>query len=420
MRRLIALLVVVSCLAFVPVASATTTVSGTVTAEDGSTDGARVEVVPLTQQQQRADGSVTTTIEGSSFSVDAPDAPSYAVRVSYGGATHYEILQNQTQVSMDLTERVSGTIRNPDGSGTEGAVIEVVDGDEFVVDTYRTNATGSFAFGPLESDETYEIRAAVGDAEYRRTVDPSTTDSVTITAQPPTSDTSILNVANRSPTGHVVQMLPAQNASTNPSVVETVAFENPTDRPFVGTVTIGLPADASPYAAMVGGEQAQYRRTDTGVQLNVSVPANGTTQIGAAYDLTGRQFEKQVVRNTSSLAVVLQGYNTSKVSHSENLRVGSSPISLLTTTGSLDAGETISVDVSGAQMEASAAGAGATSDSGSSADASSSAVETSSSESGSIPSFPGVPILGGIFGSVLVGLGAYRVADAGLSVSGEE
>ncbi|WP_049986729.1 carboxypeptidase-like regulatory domain-containing protein [Halobellus rufus] len=401
MRRLLALLVVLSALAFVPVASATTTVGGTVTVADGSADGARVEVVPLTEQRQRAEDAVTTTVEGSSFSVDAPDAPAYAVRIQYGGATHYEILQNRTRVDIELSERFSGRVVDADGTAESGAVVELIDENEYVVDTGRTNETGAFAFGPLESDETYELRTTVGNAAYRRTVDPSTTQNVTVTALPPTNDTSVLDVANRTPTGHVVQIVPPGNDSDAPSVVETVAFENPSDRPFVGTVTIGTPADASPYAAMVDGSGAEYRQTDAGVELNVSVPANGSTQVGAAYDLSGTQFEKEVRRNTSSLAVVLQGYDPSRVSHSENLRVGSAPIPLLTTNESLAAGTTISVDVAGARTNDTASTAGG--------DSGADAIETSSSESGSIPSFPGVPMLAGIFGTVAVGLGAYRV-----------
>jgi len=401
MRRLLALLVVLSALGFVPVASATTTVGGTVTVDDGSADGARVEVVPLTEQRQRAEDAVTTTVEGSSFSVDAPDAPAYAVRVEHGGATHYEVLQDRTQVEFELSQRLSGKVVDGDGTAQSGAVVELIDENEFVVDTGRTNETGAFAFGPLESDETYELRTTVGDAEYRRTVDPSTSQSVTVTARPPTNDTSVLGVANRTPTGHVVQIVPPGNDSDAPSAIETVAFENPSDRPFLGTVTIGLPGDASPYAAMVDGSQAEYRQTDAGVELNVSVPANGSAQVGAAYDLTGTQFEKEIRRNTTSLAVVLQGYDPSRVRHSENLRTGSAPIPMLTTNESLEAGETISVDVAGARTDAAESTAGTNSTAG--------AVETSSSESGSIPAFPGVPILVGIFGTVSVGLGAYRV-----------
>jgi len=401
MRRLLALLVVLSALGFVPVASATTTVGGSVTVDDGSADGARVEVVPLTEQRQRADDAVTTTVEESSFSVDAPDAPAYAVRVEHGGATHYEVLQNRTQVEFELSQRLSGQVVDADGTAQSGAVVELVDENEFVVDTKRTNETGAFAFGPLESDETYELRTTVGDAEYRRTVDPSTSQNVTVTARPPTNDTSVLRVADRTPTGHVVQIVPPGNDSDAPSAIETIALENPSDRPFLGTVTIGLPADASPYAAMVDGSQAEYRQTDAGVELNVSVPANGSAQVGVAYDLTGTQFEKELRRNTTSLAVVLQGYDPSRVRHSENLRTGSAPIPMLTTNESLEADETISVDVAGARTNAAESTAGS--------DSASNAVETSSSESGSIPAFPGASILVGIFGTVSVGLGAYRV-----------
>ena len=401
MRRLFALLVVVSALAFVPVASATTTVGGAVTVDDGSADGATVEVVPLTEQRQRADDAVTTTVEDSSFSVDAPDAPAYAVRVEHGGTTHYEVVQNRTQVEFELSERFAGRVVDDDGEAEPGAVVELIDENEYVVGTRRTNETGAFAFGPLESDETYELRTTVGNAAYRRTIDPPTTRNVTVTALQPTNDTSVLGVANRTPTGHVVQIVPPGNESDAPSVIETIAFENPSDRPFVGTVTIGTPADASAYAAMVDGSGAEYRQTEAGVELNVSVPANGSTQVGAAYDLTGTQFRKEIRRDTTSLAVVLQGYDPSRVSHSANLRVGSAPIPLLTTNESLDAGATISADVAGARRTTAESTAGTNSETG--------AVETSSSGSGSIPAFPGVPILAGIFGTVFVGLGAYRL-----------
>jgi hypothetical protein len=400
MRRLLALLVVLSALAFVPVASATTTVGGTVTVDGGSADGARVEVVPLTEQQQRTDDAVTTTVEGASFSVEAPDAPAYAVRIEHEGATHYEVLQNRTRVEVELSQQLSGRVVDADGTAQSGAVVELIDENEFVVDTKRTNETGAFAFGPLEPDETYELRTTVGNAAYRRTVDPSADGNVTVTALPPTNDTSVLGVANRTPTGHVVQIVPPANDSEAPSVVETIAFENPSDRPFLGTVTVGLPADASAYAAMVDGSGAEYRRTDAGVELNVSVPANGSTQVGAAYDLTGTRFEKEVRRNTTSLAVVLQGYDPSRVRHSSNLRTGSAPIPLLTTNESLATGTTISVDVAGARTNATGSTAGS--------DSTANAVEPSSSESGSIPSFPGAPILAGVFGAVAVGLGAYR------------
>lgn len=394
--RLVAVLVVVGCLALVPVAAATTPISGTITVEDGSADGTQVEVVPLSRQGQRSGDSVTATVDGSSFAVDAPDAPRYAVRIAYGGATHYELLQNRTRVDITLAAHVSGRVVAANGTPERAAVIELVDQSGFVVDTYRTNASGRFAFGPLEPDESYQLRVRVDGAAYRRTIDPTAVDSVEITALPPTDDASVLAVANRSPTGHVVQLVAPQNASGAPSAIETIALANRGDRPFAGAVTVRLPDGASPYAAMVGGERTEYRRTDAGVRVNVSIPANGSIRVGAAYDLDGTTFRKRVGRDTPSLAVVLRGYDPAAVSHSGNLRSGSAPIPMLVTSEPLDAGDAIRVDLAGARTNASASTGG-------------SRVETSASESASIPPFPGVAILGGIVGAVLAGLGAYRV-----------
>jgi len=96
MKRLLAILVVLSCLATVPTAAAATSISGTVTVENGTAEGAQVTVVPATQTLQRAGESAQTTVQGSSFSVDVADAPRYVVRVQYGDTTHYEVLQNVT------------------------------------------------------------------------------------------------------------------------------------------------------------------------------------------------------------------------------------------------------------------------------------------------------------------------------------
>ncbi|MFC7174387.1 hypothetical protein ACFQL0_15630 [Haloplanus litoreus] len=75
MKRILTLLVVLGCLAAVPTATATTSVSGTVTVDGDTADGAQVTVVPVTESLQRAGDPARTTVSGSSFSVDVADAP---------------------------------------------------------------------------------------------------------------------------------------------------------------------------------------------------------------------------------------------------------------------------------------------------------------------------------------------------------
>lgn len=409
MKRLLAALVVLSCLATVPTAAAATSISGTVTVENGTADGARVTVVPATQTLQRAGESARTTVRGSSFSAEVADAPRYVVRVQYGGTTHYEVLQNTTRAQIDLGGTVEGRVVDDDGTPLSGVSVDVIDERGFVVTTVETDANGTLTVGPVEPSETYQLRATVDGVPYRRTA--TANESVTMRARPPTSNASALRVAPETRPAYVLQVVPPRNASGVPSVVQTVTLRNTADRPFVGSVTLPIPADASPYAGMVDNREAEYRRTDAGVRLDVTAPANGTVRVGTAYDLTGRTLTTTLRRDTPSLTVVVQGYEPNAIDHSSNLRVGDAPVSLLVSEGSVESGESIRLDLDGARSQqataaASEARAEADADTGTGANAAS----TAAAESNTIPSFPGVEILGAVGGMVVVGLASYRLA----------
>jgi hypothetical protein len=411
MNRLLALVVVLACIAAVPTATAqsTVSVSGTVTVDDGSADGAQVTVVPVTANQQRAGTPARTTVRGSSFSVDVDEASAYAVRVEYGNTTHYEVLRNTTSASISLSGSIDGRVTNASGAPLSGVSVRVTDGEGFVVTETETDDDGRFAVTPVEATETYRVRATVDGVSYRTTVAASGNGTATLVARPPTTDASVLRVANDSRTPYVLQVVPPANGTAAPSVIGTIALRNPTDRPFVGPVELPVPANATPYAAMAEGREAEYRRTDAGVRVNVSVPANGTTRVGVAADLDGTRVETATLRDTRSLAVVLQGYDPNAVDRSENLRVGEAPIPILTNEGPIEAGETVQFDLDGARTQ-NATGA-STSSGGREAAAGTggAAAATEPSAGATIPSFPGLSILGAVAGMVVVGLLGSRL-----------
>jgi hypothetical protein len=407
MKRILTLIVVLGCLAAVPTATATTSVSGTVTVDGDTADGAQVTVVPVTESLQRAGDPVRTTVSGSSFSVDVADAPQYAVRVSYGDTTHYEVLRNTTRASIHLSGTVDGRVVNESGTPLSGVTVQVTDERGFVVTRVQTGADGGFAVGPVEANETYRLRATVDGVPYRRTASAGG-NGTTIVARPPITDASRLRIANDSRTPYVLQVVPPRNESSVPSVITTVTLRNPTDRPFVGPVGLPVPADATPYAGMVAGEEAEYRRTDAGIRLNASVPANGTARVGVAYDLAGPTVETAPRRSTESLTVVVQGYDPTAIDHSENLRVGDAPIPMLTSDGPIAADERVELNLDGARERTNATGAAAGAGS-TNADSGQAATTDDTAENNAIPSFPGMSILGAVGGMVVVGLVGYRL-----------
>lgn len=399
MRRTLALLAL-CCLVLVPSVAAATPISGTVTVEGGSADGARVTVTPVGQDSlQRVGEPATTQVNGSSFSVEVPDAPRYVVQVAHGGATHHVVLQNRTSVDLTLSRTVSGRVVDEDGTPRANATVDLIDDRGLSVAVARTGSNGTFEFGPLQPDATYQVRTTADGAPYRQTVNTTANRSVTVRTLPPTSNESVLAVPEGTRTAHVVQLVAPQNGSTRPSAVEAITLRNTADRPFVGSVSVRVPPGGSPYAAMVDGRRAEYAQTDDGVVLNVTVPANGTTQVGVAYDLSGQRFEKRLARDTPSVAVVLRGYDPGRVGHSENLRVGDAPVPLLTNAEPLQAGDTVSVNLTGARTGG-ASGGNASGDLG-------------SAENNSIPRFPALPVVGSVVGMVVVGLLAYRLRPPG-------
>jgi len=406
MKRVLAALVVLGCLATVPTATAATSVSGTVTVENGTADGAQVTVVPATQTLQRAGDSARTTVRGSSFSVDAPDAPRYVVRVEYEGTTHYEVLRNETRARVDLGGAIEGRVVDDSGDPLSGTSVKVVDDRGFVVTTVETGANGTLSVAPVESSETYQLRATVDGVPYRATV--AANESATMRVRPPTSNASALRVASEVRPAYALQVVPPKNASGTPSVIQTITLHNTADRPYVGSVTLPVPTNASPYAGMVDNEEADYRRTDAGVGLDATAPANGTVRVGVAYDLAGPTLTATPRRDVPSLTVVVQGYDPSAIDHSANLRVGDAPVSLLVSDGPVEAGESIRLDLDGARSQGAATTPSGGSGAGADASTGTDAASAASAESNAIPPFPGLGILGAVGGMVAVALVGYR------------
>ncbi|WP_049997054.1 carboxypeptidase-like regulatory domain-containing protein [Halococcus sediminicola] len=402
MNTRLTLAILLACLVLVPTTAAAAEISGTVTTDNGSTDGANVTIAAVSENFTAVGDPVRTSVSGSSFEAEVPDAPVHVVRVARGGATHYAVLREDNSTTIALNSSITGRVIDDNGEGRANTTVELVDESGFAVDRALTGDNGRFVFDPVESNESYQLRVSADGVPYQETVNTTVGErNVTVTTPAPTDDISVLSVANRSPAGHVLQVLAPQNESGVPSIVETISLRNMGERPFVGTVSINVPADAQPYSGMVDGETAQYRRAEGSVRLNLTVPANGTTQAGVAYDLRNRSFEKTLQRNTTRLAVVMQDYNVSAVGHSENLRVGNASISLLTNDEPLRANDTISVNLSGARAEGPHMDLGTPSAANANASA--------PSESSSLTPFPTVPVFGGLAMVVVGGLIAYRV-----------
>ncbi|WP_158059499.1 carboxypeptidase regulatory-like domain-containing protein [Halorussus halophilus] len=384
---------VLASIAFATVVGATTTVNGTVTVENGTADGANVTVTPMTQGFKKMDDPVRTTVDGKQFSADVPDAPLYLVEVVHDGAVHSEVLRNETAVSMRLNRSLSGTVVNETGEPRTNATVQLVSGTGYSVDRTKVGQSGTFEFGPLQSNQSYRIQVVADGVPYLRTINTSETSTVTIETPPPTDDKSVLNVSGGNPANHVLQVLAPQNASQSPTVVETLTLRNTGDRPYVGTVTVVTPNGSKPYSAMFQGRQTSYRQTSRGVEINVTVPANSSARIGVAYDINGRTFKKTFGHNSTTVAVVLRGYEPKKVNHSANLEVGDSPIPLLTNTEPITNGDTVRLELTAPNTSGSG-----TND-----------AEQASAESNSMPTFPAIPLLGGLVAIVGGGFVAYRV-----------
>lgn len=401
MNTRLTLILLLACFAIVPTTAAAADISGTVTTDNGSVDGANVTIAALSENFTAVADPVRTSVSGSSFSAEVPDAPIHVVRVATGGGIHYAVLREANTTTIALNASITGRVVDNNSEGRANTTVELVDEDGFAVDRTATGTNGTFEFDPIESNTSYQLRVSADGIPYQKTVNTTAGNNyVNVTTLAPTDDDSVLSVANRSPAGHVLQVLAPPNASTMPSVVETISLRNTRDRPYIGNVSINVPPNAEPYSGMVDGETAQYRRVDSAIRLNLTVPANSTTQVGVAYDLRNTSFEKTLRRNTTRIAVVMQGYNVSEVNHSANLREGNASIPLLTNEDPLAADDTISVNFSEANS-------GPNMDLGTPSRASANA--TAPSESSSLTPFPTVPIFGGLAVIIVGGLVAYRI-----------
>lgn len=402
MQRKITLAIglVVASIAFVAVAGAATPITGTVTVENGTADGAQVTVTPMTQNFRQANDAVRTEVDGNQFSVDAPDAPIYLVQVVHGGGVHYEVLQNETSVSMTLNRSLSGQVVDTAGEPHANATVELLSETGYSVDRARTDQNGSFEFGPLKPNASYRVEVTVDDVPYTRTVTTDEDRSVTMETRPPTDDSSVLNVSGGDPASHIVQVMAPQNATQSVSVVETLALQNTGDRPYVGNVTIVAPEGATPYGAMAREEQTDYHETPRGVEITVTIPANSSARAAVAWDLQNQTVRKQFGHDTDSIAVVFQGYQLSDVNHSSNLESSDAPAELLTNSEPITENDTIELELPSSVQPISENGSGGTD---------SATDQQASAESNSMPTFPAAGLFGGLGAIVAVGFAAYRI-----------
>jgi hypothetical protein len=399
----VALLAVTLSLVVFAGPAAAAEVSGTVTVANGTADGDRVVVTPLTETRQQAGGVVTTNVSGETFTAaNLTDAPSYLVRVDHEGATHFAVVEAGERVNLSLTAPVSGRVVSENGAARAGVRVRVLGPLGRPVASASTDADGRFALGPVQSNATYVLRTSVEGVPHRTSVRTGTNATgVRFETPPPTRSDDALVARGGTPASHVLQVRPPANGSERPSAVETYVLRNTGDRPFVGQVRVPLPAGAEPYAAMYRGESATYGRSGGAVTVNATIAPGASAQVGVAYALPNRTLSKSVRYEADAVAVVVRGYNLSAVSHSDNLRVGDAPIPLLTTDGRVAPGDELRVRL----PEATQRSSGGASGEAASGDA---AVGAGDNSGPAMPQFPAVELLAALAGTVAVGIGIYR------------
>ncbi|WP_232423934.1 hypothetical protein [Haladaptatus paucihalophilus] len=209
----------------------------------------------------------------------------------------------------------------------------------------NASKNGTFEFGPVESNTTYTLWMRIAGVPYKKTITTgANATNVHFVKREPTGKETNLTVSGGDPASHVIQVSPRQNGS-GLSVVETLSINNTGNQPFVGPVHIALPENATPTGAMFRNRQTTFTRHDNGIDVNATIAANDTAQIGVAYNLKGREIRKSLSHDTDRVAAVLQGYNLSQISHSSNLRPGSAPISMLTNQAPIQSGNEIHINV---------------------------------------------------------------------------
>ncbi|GKZ15574.1 hypothetical protein [Haladaptatus sp. T7] len=349
-RFALSLLVLLACVSTVPFASGagdtTVSISGTATVTNGTANGDTVTVTPLDQNYRRAGQSVNATVTNGTFTAaNVTNASLYYVRLSHDGLAHYALTNETDGISFDLGPTLSGRVVSENGSAVSNAQLLVASPTGPPVGQVNASENGTFSVGPLKSNTTYTLWMRMAGVPYKKTVTTGTNaTNVRFVKRAPTDDDGVLTVSGGNPASHVMQVSPRQN-STGLSVVETLTVRNTGDRPFVGPVRVALPNGATPTGAMFRNRQTTFSRRGSDVIINATIAANDTAQIGVAYDLENRSIRKSVDHDTDRLAVVLQGYNLSEVSHSPNLRPGSAPISMLTNDKALRSGDEIRVHV---------------------------------------------------------------------------
>jgi hypothetical protein len=395
MTRIRTLLVVSLCVAAlfaVPVPVAAADVDGTVTVANGSADGDRVTVTPLDSNFRRAGPQVNTTVDGSTFTATGvTDAPVYFVRVVHEDTAHFALLRNETHAELTLTGELSGRIVDENGTGQEGVRMGLFSSYGPMVAGIETGENGTFTADPLKPNTTYYLQYSVDGIPYNRTVE--TGDGPTrIVAREPTADPSVLTATGRTPASHVIQVIPPRNGS-RPTVVENVSLRNRGDRPFVGAVELQVPHDTRASAAMYEGKRIPVTQRGRTVSINATIPSGAAVQVGVAYPLEGRTLDRTLRYSPDTAAVVLRGYDVSRVQHSDNLVRADSPVPLLVARNVSGRNTTLSVT-----LPAEGGGAG-TSDSGGT---------PGGVGAGEAFGAPALPLFLGLLGAIGGGLLAHR------------
>ncbi|MFB6109622.1 MAG: carboxypeptidase-like regulatory domain-containing protein [Halodesulfurarchaeum sp.] len=331
-RRTLALTMLVVSLLSVPTPVAAESVTGTVTVENGTADGDRVTVTPITRDRKRAGESVNATVHGASFSVTGlPEAPLYFIKVLHDGTAHYALVENDTSVHIDLSARVSGRLVTENGTARAGVRLMLTSRYGPLVADTTTGPNGTFSFGLLQPNHTYHLRYFVRGIPYNRTIRTGSDGGrYTVVLREPTDDRSVLEATGGSPASHVVRILPAENRS-GVLVVETMTLTNRVNRPFVGTVTVRLPPGVNATAAMYEGTAIPTRQTNRTVRIGATIPSGGTVSVGVAYRLRDGTLNRTLRYGADVAAVVLRGYDLSRVAHSETLSPSDAPIPMLVT-----------------------------------------------------------------------------------------